>query len=270
MKRNWKLLLIVGTFILFLGLFLTSLFMVLRENRSWISIFNLFLTSIVFVMFLIIFRKFKFFDFSNFPSIKILDTSVIIDGRIVDILKTNFIEGKIVIPRFVLKELQQLADSSESLKKNRGRFGLDNLSQVRKELEDRVMILDTDFPKVQSVDTKLVKLAKSLGGKIVTNDYGLNKLAKIEGITVLNINELANAVKPIYLPGEELALSIIKEGKEAGQGVAYLDDGTMVVVENGKKYIGQTIKVAVTSVFQTAAGRLIFGRVKEDKESWKK
>lgn len=269
MKKNWKLLLMV-TLIPFLGVFIFSFFIFLSNVRNSVYIVNLICSFLVFLIYVIFVRKIRFFDLSNFPFVKILDTSVIIDGRIVDVLKTNFIEGKIVIPRFVLKELQQLADSSEALKKNRGRFGLDNLSQIRKELGNQVLIVDIDFPKIQSVDTKLVKLAKVLGGKIVTNDYGLNKLAKIEGITVLNINELANALKPIYLPGEELMLSIIKEGKEVGQGVGYLEDGTMVVVENGRKYMGQTVKVVVTSVFQTAAGRLIFGRVREDREHWKR
>lgn len=269
MKKNWKLLL-MATLIPFVGEFILSVFIFLLNTKNFLYITNFIFSLFILIIYIFFIRKLRFFDLSNFPYVKILDTSVIIDGRIVDVLKTSFIEGKIVIPRFVLKELQQLADSSESLKKNRGRFGLDNLSQIRKELGSQVLIVDMDFPKIQSVDTKLVKLAKVLGGKIVTNDYGLNKLAKIEGITVLNINELANALKPIYLPGEELMLSIIKEGKESGQGVGYLEDGTMVVVENGKKYLGQTVKVVVTSVFQTAAGRLIFGRVREDREHWKR
>ena len=269
MRKNWKLLLIV-TFIPFLGDFILSSYLFYSNVKNLWYIFNFVFSLLVLIVYIIFARKVRFFDLVNFPYVKILDTSVIIDGRIVDVLKTNFIEGKIIIPRFVLKELQQLADSSESLKKNRGRFGLDNLSQIRRELGSQVIIVDIDFPKVQSVDSKLVRLAKTLGGKIITNDYGLNKLAKIEGITVLNINELANALKPIYLPGEEILISIIKEGKEPGQGVGYLEDGTMVVVENGKKYIGQTVKVTVTSVFQTAAGRLIFGRIREEKEHWKR
>jgi len=269
MKKLWKLWFIIVS-LFFVGLLVSSFVVFLYNKGNTLNILNFIFAFLVFAIYIYFIFRMRFFDFNNFPYVKILDTSVIIDGRIVDILKTNFIEGKIIIPRFILKELQQLADSSESLKKNRGRFGLDNLNQIRKELGDQVVIVDIDFPKIQSVDSKLVKLAKLLKGKIVTNDYGLNKLAKIDGITVLNINELSNAVKPIYLPGEELTLNIIKEGKEAGQGVAYLEDGTMVVVENGRKYIGQTVKVVVTSVFQTAAGRLIFGRVKEDKDHWKK
>lgn len=266
MKKEVKLLLATNIFP-FIGLVIISFWTIFGGNKN----VSFYLTLIFFFLFIFGFyyfyvRRRIFSDIFNFPSVKILDTSVIIDGRIVDILKTNFIEGKIVIPRFVLKELQQLADSSESLKKNRGRYGLDNLSKIRKELEDQVVIVEKDFHNVHSVDSKLVKLAKILNGKIVTNDYGLNKLAKIEGITVLNINELANALKPIYLPGEELQLNILKEGKEIGQGVGYLEDGTMVVVENGRKYIGSTVRVVVTSVFQTAAGRIIFARVKEEKK----
>lgn len=265
MKRELKLLLATNVFP-FLGLVLISFWLMLGGNGK---IFLFLILSFIFIFitgfYYFYIRRRIFSDIFNFPSVKILDTSVIIDGRIVDILKTNFIEGKIVIPRFILKELQQLADSSESLKKNRGRYGLDNLSKIRKDLGDQVIIIEKDFPNVHSVDSKLVKLAKTINGKLITNDYGLNKLAKIEGIVVLNINELANALKPIYLPGEELQLNILKEGKEIGQGVGYLEDGTMVVVENGRKYIGSTVKVAVTSVFQTAAGRIIFARVREDK-----
>ncbi len=265
MKKEVKLLLATNIFP-FIGLFIISLWIMLDGNKN----ISLYLALIFFFLFIFGFyyfyvRRRIFSDIFNFPSVKILDTSVIIDGRIVDILKTNFIEGKIVIPRFILKELQQLSDSSESLKKNRGRYGLDNLSKIRKELKEQVIIVEKDFTNIHSVDSKLVKLAKTLNGKIITNDYGLNKLAKIEGITVLNINELANALKPIYLPGEELQITILKEGKELGQGVGYLEDGTMVVVENGKKYIGSTLKVLVTSVFQTAAGRIIFARVKEER-----
>ncbi|MCX7942516.1 MAG: TRAM domain-containing protein [Dictyoglomaceae bacterium] len=266
MKKEVKLLLATNVFP-FLGLVIISLWSIFGGNKNvslYLTLFFFFLFVLGFYLFYI--KRGILSDIFNFPSVKILDTSVIIDGRIVDILKTNFIEGKIVIPRFVLKELQQLADSSESLKKNRGRYGLDNLSKIRKELEDQVVIMEKDFANIHSVDSKLVKLAKMLNGKIVTNDYGLNKLAKIEGITVLNINELANALKPIYLPGEELQLSILKEGKEVGQGVGYLEDGTMVVVENGRKYIGFTVKVIVTSVFQTAAGRIIFAKIKEEKK----
>ncbi|PMQ02206.1 MAG: hypothetical protein CBR30_00680 [Dictyoglomus sp. NZ13-RE01] len=266
MKKELKLLLATNV-VPFIGLIFIVIWLILGGNKQ-ISLFLLIFFSLFFLIGFYYFyiRRRLFSDIFNFPAVKILDTSVIIDGRIVDILRTNFIEGKIVIPRFVLKELQMLADSSESLKKNRGRYGLDNLSKIRKDLGEQVVIVEKDFPNVHSVDSKLIKLAKFLNGKIVTNDYGLNKLAKIEGVTVLNINELANALKPIYLPGEEIQLNIIKEGKEIGQGVGYLEDGTMVVVENGRKYIGSNVKVTVTSVFQTAAGRIIFGRVREEKK----
>ncbi|SHH44243.1 PIN/TRAM domain-containing protein [Tepidibacter thalassicus] len=193
---------------------------------------------------------------------KILDTSVIIDGRIADICKTGFIEGKLVIPGFVLKELQHIADSSDDLKRVRGRRGLDILNKIQKELHIEVEIYEKDFEDILEVDSKLLKLAQIIEGKVVTNDYNLNKVAQFQGVEVLNINELANAVKPVVIPGEEMVVHVIKEGKESGQGVAYLDDGTMIVVDGGKKYIGETIDVLVTSVLQTAAGRMIFGKPK--------
>ncbi|SHE76208.1 PIN/TRAM domain-containing protein [Caloramator proteoclasticus] len=193
---------------------------------------------------------------------KILDTSVIIDGRILDILKTGFIEGTIVIPQFVLEELRHIADSSDNLKRARGRRGLDILNEIQKELPVNVEICDKDFPNVAEVDSKLLKLAESLGGKVITNDFNLNKVAEFQGVPVLNINELANAVKPVVIPGEEMNIHIIKDGKESGQGVAYLDDGTMIVVEGGKKYVGEIVDVVVTSVLQTAAGRMIFAKLK--------
>ncbi|MDA8233923.1 MAG: PIN/TRAM domain-containing protein [Clostridia bacterium] len=193
---------------------------------------------------------------------KIMDTSVIIDGRIADICKSGFIEGVLVIPGFVLEELRHIADSSDLLKRNRGRRGLDILNKIRKELDVMVQINETDFEDLAEVDSKLVRLAQVLGGTVITNDYNLNKVAELQGVKVLNINELANAVKPMVLPGEEMVVQVIKDGKESGQGVAYLDDGTMIVVDNGKKYIGQTISVLVTSVLQTAAGRMIFAKPK--------
>lgn len=199
----------------------------------------------------------------NLKKYKILDTSVIIDGRIFDICKTGFIEGTIVIPQFVLAELQYIADSSDSLKRNRGRRGLDIINKIQKELPIEVVNMEKDYPDIPEVDAKLLKLTEDLNGKVVTNDYNLNKVAAIKGIEVLNINELANAVKPVVLPGEEMIVNMIKEGKENGQGVAYLDDGTMIVVENGKKYVGETIEVTVTSVLQTAAGRMIFAKPKK-------
>ena len=193
---------------------------------------------------------------------KILDTSVIIDGRIADICKTGFIEGPLVIPEFVLEELQHIADSSDSLKRNRGRTGLDVLNKIQKELDIEVIIHDKKFDDVKEVDSKLLKLTQWLKGKIITNDYNLNKVAEVQGIDVLNINELANAVKPVVLPGEEMVVQVIKDGKESGQGLAYLDDGTMIVVESGKRHIGETIDVLVTSVLQTSAGRMIFAKPK--------
>ncbi|GFN33392.1 PIN/TRAM domain-containing protein [Paenibacillus xylaniclasticus] len=193
---------------------------------------------------------------------KILDTSVIIDGRIADICKTGFIEGTLVIPEFVLEELQHIADSSDLLKRNRGRRGLDILNKIQKELDVRVLIYEGDFEEIGEVDSKLVKLAKALGGKVVTNDFNLNKVCELQGVSVLNINDLANAVKPVVLPGEEIVVQVIKDGKEHGQGVAYLDDGTMIVVEGGRDYIGTTMEVLVTSVLQTSAGRMIFAKPK--------
>ncbi len=196
-------------------------------------------------------------------SAKILDTSVIIDGRIFDICQTGFVEGTLVIPNFVLAELRHIADSSDGLKRNRGRRGLDILNKIQKELNVEVQIYEKDFPDIPEVDIKLLKLAQVLNGKVVTNDYNLNKVAEFQGVPVLNINELANAVKPVVLPGEEMKITIIKDGKESGQGVAYLDDGTMIVVEGGRKHIGETLTVTVTSVLQTAAGRMIFAKQKE-------
>lgn len=193
---------------------------------------------------------------------KILDTSVIIDGRIADICRTGFIEGQIVIPEFVLEELRHIADSSDGLKRNRGRRGLDILNRLQKEEYVDVTIEKKDFKDVSEVDTKLLKLAEVLDGKVLTNDYNLNKVAEFQGVEVLNINELANAVKPVVLPGEEMTVQVIRDGKESGQGLAYLDDGTMIVVEGGRKYIGETITVIVTSVLQTAAGRMIFAKLK--------
>lgn len=193
---------------------------------------------------------------------KILDTSVIIDGRIADICQTGFLEGTLVIPSFVLEELQHIADSSDVLKRNRGRRGLDILNKIQKELDVRVLIYEGDFEEVTEVDSKLVKLAKVLQGKVVTNDFNLNKVCELQGVDVLNINDLANAVKPVVLPGEEINVQVIKDGKEHGQGVAYLDDGTMIVIEGGREFIGDRIDVLVTSVLQTSAGRMIFAKPK--------
>jgi len=195
-------------------------------------------------------------------SLKILDTSVIIDGRIADICETGLIEGTLIIPQFVLRELTGIADSADSLKRNRGRRGLDILKKLQKQTTIEVRIVEQDFPKIREVDGKLVALAKQMNAKVITNDFNLNKVAEIQGVAVLNINQLASSVKPLVLPGEIMKVYIQREGKEQGQGVAYLDDGTMVVVENGKRYQGKEIDVSVTSVLQTTAGRMIFTAVK--------
>jgi len=193
-------------------------------------------------------------------SYKILDTSVIIDGRIADIAETGFLDGIIVIPQFVLRELQLVADSADSLKRNRGRRGLDILQRLQKVASLNIQIVEDDFPTVREVDLKLIELAKLYEGKIVTNDFNLNKVAQLQGVEVLNINELANSLKPIVLPGETMRVFILKEGKEYNQGVAYLDDGTMVVVDNARKMISKNIDISVTSVLQTTAGKMIFGK----------
>jgi uncharacterized protein YacL len=197
---------------------------------------------------------------------KILDTSVIIDGRIADICETGFLEGPLIVPQFVLKELQHIAGSPDSIKRNRGRRGLDILQRIQKNIDVTVRIVDHDFPKIREVDTKLVALGKVLKGKVLTNDFNLNKVAELQGVPVLNVNQLANAVKPVVLPGEVMNVHIMKEGKEYGQGVAYLDDGTMVVVDNAKRYVNKHIDVIVTSVLQTTAGRMIFTRLREEHE----
>ena len=191
---------------------------------------------------------------------RILDTSVIIDGRIADLCETGFLDGTLVIPQFVLKELQLVADSADSLKRNRGRRGLDILQKIQKMSGIDVSISDIDFPDVREVDLKLIELGRTLQGKIVTNDFNLNKVAQLRGVEVLNINELANALKPVVLPGEFMKVFILKEGKEYNQGVGYLDDGTMVVVDNARRMISKTIDIVVTSVLQTTAGKMIFGR----------
>ena len=185
---------------------------------------------------------------------------MIIDGRIADICETGFLDGTLVVPQFVLRELQQVADSSDSLKRNRGRRGLDILQKIQKMADVTVQIVETDFPEIREVDLKLIELARRMSGKIVTNDFNLNKVAQLRGVPVLNINELANSLKPVVLPGELMRVFVIKEGKEAGQGVAYLDDGTMVVVDQASKALGRTIEVSVTSVLQTTAGKMIFCR----------
>jgi uncharacterized protein YacL len=196
-------------------------------------------------------------------SYKVVDTSAIIDGRIADICHSGFIEGILIIPSFVLAELQRIADSSDTLKRNRGRRGLDILNRMQKEEQVNIRIYEKDFDDLSDVDTKLVRLAKQLDARVITNDFNLNKVAELYGVHVLNINELSNAVKPIVLPGEEMVVHVIKDGKELGQGVAYLEDGTMIVVDGGRQFMGETIGVLVTSVLQTAAGRMIFAKPKQ-------
>ncbi len=197
---------------------------------------------------------------------KILDTSVIIDGRIADLCETGFLEGTFLIPQFVLHELQYVADSSDSTRRVRGRRGLDILHRLQKMADFDLRIIDDDFPSIREVDAKIVALARQRSAKVVTNDLNLNKVAGLQGVTVLNINQLTNALKPVVLPGETMRLLVVKEGKESWQGVAYLDDGTMIVIDDGKRWIGKKIDVVVTSVLQTAAGRMIFAKLREDQE----
>lgn len=200
-------------------------------------------------------------------SYKLLDTSVIIDGRIADISATGFMEGTFVVPQFVLSELQHIADSSDTLKRTRGRRGLDILKRLQSERVDAIMITEESFDEVSEVDLKLMRAAKKMGGKVVTNDFNLNKVCELHNVPVLNINDLANAVKPVVIPGEDMHVVVIKDGKEQNQGVAYLDDGTMIVIEDGKGFIGQAINVTVTSVLQTSAGRMIFAKPRDGKQT---
>lgn len=258
-----------------LGWGLGSIYQTIYQDEttgSFIRIF--FLVIMPYIGFLVGTRKFEWlypahlFEFFREKRMgetqKILDTSVIIDGRIADISNTSFIEGPLIVPQFILKELQLVADSSDGIKRQRGRRGLDVLEQLQKSSQVSVVISEIDFPEIAEVDSKLIEMAKQLDGKIITNDYNLSKIAQLQGIPILNINELANTLKPVVLPGEEIKVFILKEGKEKDQGVAYLDDGTMVVVDNSRKLIGQTVDVTVTSVLQTTVGKMIFGRYNED------
>ncbi len=275
--------LLFGTLGLIIGLIVAFLLFLPLQQIPWVSTFlPIFISLLLGYFGFQVFSK-KREDFISFFSLarhskdrssdantkdtqhkgyKLLDTSVIIDGRIADICLTGFVEGTLVIPQFVLEELQHIADSSDILKRNRGRRGLDILNRIQKEKSVKVMIVEKDFEEIQEVDSKLVKLAKVMNGKIVTNDFNLNKVCELQGVPVLNINDLANAIKPVVLPGEELRVQVIKDGKEHGQGVAYLDDGTMIVVEGGKDFIGEHIDVMVTSVLQTSAGRMVFAKPK--------
>ena len=210
-------------------------------------------------------EEFSFFGFGQSKDAgdhRVLDTSVIIDGRIADISETGFLQGNLIVPRFVLDELQHIADSADSMKRSRGRRGLDVLNRMQRGAGINIEVMDQDFPKLKGVDAKLVALAKKLNAKIITNDFNLNKVAELQGIKILNVNELANALKPVVLPGETMTVKIIKEGKEPGQGVAYLDDGTMIIVDHAQKQQGATVEVLVTSILQTTAGRMIFSELK--------
>ncbi len=260
-----------------LGWALGSIYQTIASDNSTTTFIRIFFLLIMpYIGFLVGTRKFEwlepphlfhFFKEKNVKnagrSYKILDTSVIIDGRIADICDTGFIGGILVIPQFILKELQFVADSSDGMKRQRGRRGLDVLDHIQKSSQVSTIISEMDFPEVKDVDSKLIELAKQMDAKIITNDFNLNKVAQLQGLHVLNINELANAIKPVVLPGETIKVFILKEGKEKDQGVAYLDDGTMVVVDNSRKMIGQNIDVTVTSVLQTTVGKMIFGRYNE-------
>ena len=241
----------------------------IKENEQAVPWIYLLITGIFSYLGLFLGSKkieeFKFHgaDSKIGPDYRILDTSVIIEGRIADICDSGFIEGNLIVPRFVLNELQLVSDSSDSMKRLRGRRGLDVLNHMQKSSSINIEIVEQDFPKIKGVDGKLVALAKQLGAKLLTNDYNLNKVAELQGVRVLNINELANAMKPVVLPGEQMTVKIIREGKELGQGVAYLDDGTMIIVDNAQKMLNMNVKVTVTSVLQTTAGRMIFSELKE-------
>ena len=260
---------IVGLLIAFLlayGLNFVSSIMEKQQVVPWI--YALLTGTMAYLGLLIGSKKIEEFSFFGLGQPKdsgdyrILDTSVIIDGRIADISDTGFLQGNLIVPRFVLDELQYIADSSDSMKRSRGRRGLDILNRMQRSVGVNIEISDQDFPKLKGVDAKLVALAKKINAKIVTNDFNLNKVAELQGIRILNVNELANALKPVVLPGETMTVKIIKEGKETGQGVAYLDDGTMIVVDNAQKHQGSNVEVLVTSVLQTTAGRMIFSELK--------
>lgn len=280
-RVNWKAL-VGGFFGFVLGLITAnlmtySIFHLVSDTTILNISFRLFINALFGYLGLVVgAKKSEEIDLSNIKqvftkegideNVKILDTSVIIDGRIADICETGFVEGKLIIPHFILTELQHIADSADPIKRNRGRRGLDILHRIQRNANLNIEIVEQDFQKIKEVDGKLVVLAKLLGGKILTNDYNLNKIAELQGVGVLNINQLANAVKPVVLPGEIMTVHILREGKEHAQGIAYLDDGTMVVVDNAKRYIGLDLEVAVTSVLQTTAGRMIFTKLKEDME----
>ena len=272
----------IGSILGIVGAFLIGILIIMQETAAVPAEMKAFLTVALaffmgFVGLMVGAAKGEFIDLSALggilgdknavkPDYKILDTSVIIDGRIADIIETGFLGGTLIIPQFVLTELQQVADSPDSSKRQRGRRGLDMLQKLRNSTKIEVQIIETDFPNIKEVDLKLIELGKQLDAVIVTNDFNLNKVSQLRDVLVLNINELANAVKPVVLPGEAMRVFVLKEGKEYNQGVAYLDDGTMVVIDNARKLIGKTADVAVTSVLQTTAGKMIFGRLWEERD----
>jgi uncharacterized protein YacL len=260
----------------FSGWLIGSIYQTILKDQTAAFFKVFFLIVLPYIGFLIGMRKPEWFSPTHLlyffkeknlgKGFKILDTSVIIDGRIADIADAYFIEGNLIVPQFVLKELQLVADSSDGVKRQRGRRGLDVLDRLQKSPQINVTISEEDYPEIKEVDSKLIELAKQMDAKIITNDFNLNKIAQLQGIQVLNINELANALKPVVLPGEKIRAFILKEGKEKDQGVAYLDDGTMVVVDNSRKMVGHTVDVTVTSVLQTTVGKMIFGRYENDTE----
>ena len=263
---------VVGLLIALILGFGLNMVIKITQNQHVVPWIYLLLTGILGYLGLVLgSKKVEEFNFSvaenkNSMDQRLLDTSVIIDGRIADICDTGFMDGELIVPRFVLNELQFIADSSDSMKRSRGRRGLDVLNRMQKSSAIHIEIVEQDFPKIKGVDGKLVALAQKLNAKLMTNDYNLNKVAELQGVRVLNVNELANAMKPVVLPGEQMLVKIIREGKEQGQGVGYLDDGTMIIVDSAQKMINMNVEVVVTSVLQTTAGRMIFTELKEAAE----
>ena len=259
---------IVGLLIALMLGFGLNMVIKITQNQHVVPWIYLLLTGILGYLGLVIGSKkaeevtFRSTEAKKYVDHRLLDTSVIIDGRIADICDTGFVDGELIVPRFVLNELQFIADSSDSMKRSRGRRGLDVLNRMQKSTAINIEIVEQDFPKIKGVDGKLVALAQKLNAKLMTNDYNLNKVAELQGVRVLNVNELANAMKPVVLPGEQMVVKIIREGKEQGQGVGYLDDGTMIIVDSAQKMINMNVEVVVTSVLQTTAGRMIFSELK--------
>ncbi|PKN19867.1 MAG: PIN domain nuclease [Deltaproteobacteria bacterium HGW-Deltaproteobacteria-6] len=263
---------VVGLLIALILGFGLNMVIKITQNQQVVPWIYLLLTGILGYLGLVLGSKkveeinFRAAEGKNAADHRLLDTSVIIDGRIADICDTGFMDGELIVPRFVLNELQFIADSSDSMKRSRGRRGLDVLNRMQKSSTINIEIIEQDFPKIKGVDGKLVALAQKLNAKLMTNDYNLNKVAELQGVRVLNVNELANAMKPVVLPGEQMLVKIIREGKEQGQGVGYLDDGTMIIVDSAQKMINMNVDVVVTSVLQTTAGRMIFTELKEAAE----